>query len=440
MAGRLEVDPEGLKSDGRDLAAIPNPKANDANGLAPAADPVSKSIEAALAAHTGGLTQRLNEAKAVREHGGSIVIASGEMFEAADEHGALEISKVEIVGRPRPASAGPPSIDQLPQPKMSRSAPRVPAIASQSLEPEAFSEAIHNDGLGSGELDVFAIEWKAASSDIHDYSLQTRNVADRMDEHWNNARDSASSNVREHASWMNEVSRFAAKLGSAADDCAGAFDLATRKTPTPEQLKTAKRAMQLSVLSPVTYLIAKMKYEELKNKAREAGVVYQMTAQSAVLFSPHLPEAPELIARRAEIPNDLTKGPGSWVSAVRTEGQEWRDYEQQVTGYPAGMEYEVIGPDGVAVEFDGYDPDTGLLLEAKGNYEWAVGPDGEFKPGFGPAASIPAQLERQHAIAEATGIPVEWRVAGPKAAEAIQRILVREGYQDMIDVVVVPPE
>lgn len=440
VAGRLEVDPEGLRADGRDLAAVPDPKTGDASGLAPATDPVSRSIETALAAHNKGLTQRLKDGKAVREHGGSIVTASGEMFEAADENGALEISKVEIVGHPRPASAGPPSIDQLKQPTISRSTPSVPSIASQSLEPEEFSKAIHDDALGTGPLDVFSIDWKTGSRDIHDYSLQTGNVADRMDEHWNNARDSASANVREHAQWMDQVSNFAAGLGKAADKCADAFGFAVRDTPTPEQFKTAKRAMQLSVLSPVSYILAKMAYESLKNKAREAGAIYQMEAQSAVSFSPHLPEAPELIARRAEIPNDLTKGPGSWVSKVRSSKKPWRDYEQQVTGYPAGMEYEIVNPDGVAVDFDGYDPGSNLLIEAKGDYEWAVGPDGKFKPGFGPAKDFPEELQRHFLVAVAQGTPVEWRVAGPKSAAAIQRLIDERGYDGMINVVVIPAE
>lgn len=440
MAGRLEVDPEGLKSDGRDLAYIPNPKAIDASGLAPAPDPVSASVEAAIAAHNEGLTQRLNDGKAVREHGGSIVTASGVMFEVADEHGALEISKVEIVGSPRPVAAGPPSIDQLPQPKKSPAPPSIPAIASQSLDPEAFSEAIHHDKRGTGGLEIFSILCGTGSRDIHDFSMQTRHVADRIEEHWNNARDSASSNVRDHAYWMDSVAEFADKLSKAARDCAGAFDLAVRHTPTPEQFETAKRAMQLSVLSPVTFILAKMKYEELKSKAKEAGAIYQMNAQSAVQFNRRLPEAPELIARRAEIPNELTKGPGSWISVVRSGSKPWRDYEQQVTGFPAGMEYEIVGPDGIAVDFDGYDPDANLLVEAKGNYEWAVGPDGDFDPTFGPGESIPKELQRQYLVALAEGIPVEWRVQGPKSAEAIERIIEQRGYEDLINVVVIPAE
>ena len=92
--------------------------------------------------------------------------------------------------------------------------------------------------------------------------------------------------------------------------------------------------------------------------------------------------APPLIGKQSAIPPELVKGPGTWATEVRNEGA-WRDYEVQVTGTPAGMEYEVPRQNGNTVDFDGFDPDAGpngLLLEAKGNgYHWMVGPDGEFK-------------------------------------------------------------
>ncbi|OCB50827.1 hypothetical protein A5722_32315 [Mycobacterium vulneris] len=60
--------------------------------------------------------------------------------------------------------------------------------------------------------------------------------------------------------------------------------------------------------------------------------------------------------------------------------------------------------------------------------------------GDAPAASIPKELQRQYLVAVAQGIPVEWRVQGPKSAEAIQRIIEQRGYDDMINVVVIPAE
>ncbi|BBZ15034.1 hypothetical protein [Mycobacterium branderi] len=65
---------------------------------------------------------------------------------------------------------------------------------------------------------------------------------------------------------------------------------------------------------------------------------------------------------------------------------------------------------------------------------------GPFNPTFGLAQSIPSQLDRQYEAAVAAGgIPVEWRVAEPRVAAAIEAIIEQRGYGDLINVVVVPP-
>ncbi|MCP6652398.1 restriction endonuclease fold toxin 5 domain-containing protein, partial [Klebsiella pneumoniae] len=63
---------------------------------------------------------------------------------------------------------------------------------------------------------------------------------------------------------------------------------------------------------------------------------------------------PPLIAKRAVIPHGLVRGPGEWATKSRRDGP-WRDYEQQVTGYPAGMEYDVPRDGGPPVAFDGFE-------------------------------------------------------------------------------------
>nr|WP_264077422.1 restriction endonuclease fold toxin 5 domain-containing protein [Mycolicibacterium houstonense] len=307
------------------------------------------------------------------------------------------------------------------------------------MSAEDFSSAVHSGSGDSGVLD-FSKRWRRNGDDLNSLGYEVQRISMDIEEHWRDSGNNASPNVFHHGTWLISAADWAKRLASRADRCAAAFHTVRSETPTPDELSTAKLAAQLSVASPVLGFIAAMKYRGLKNKAIEAGAKYQADVESELdsLRSPL--EKPELIAKRVEIPKDLTKGPGQWVSAVRSEKPAWRDYELQATGYPAGMEYEILGPDKVAVDFDGYDPDANLLFEAKGNYEWAVGPDGNFIPGFGPATSIPNTLERQYGVAEATGIPVEWRVAGPKAAEAIQRIVDLQGYGDMITVVVVPAE
>lgn len=439
MSDRLEVDADGLAADGRELAEIgdPTPKAEACK--APASDPVSTSMAAALTADDEGLCQRFGEAKAIREHGGAIVTAAGVMFEVADEHNALQIDKVSVHHTPRAASAAPPTIAIPKKPNQAKTTPPIPEIQEQTLEPEAFAEAIHSGAGESGVWD-FSRRWRKTGDDLDSAGDMTKFRADRIEEHWRDSKSSASSKVRSHGTWLHKGSERAKKLSTTADSCASAFHTVRSETPTPEQLDTAKLAAEMGAASPVVGMVAFMKYQGLKNKAIEAGQKYHDNVQSAVHNIRKPLDAPELIAERAEIPKDLTRGPGQWVSKVRRSGP-WRDYEMQATGFPAGMEYEIIGPDHVAVSFDGYDADNGVLYESKGTgYAWMVGPDGDFDPNRGPATDIPDELLRQYRVAEAQGIPVEWRVAEPKTAAAIQRIIDREGYDDLITVEVVPPQ
>lgn len=144
------------------------------------------------------------------------------------------------------------------------------------------------------------------------------------------------------------------------------------------------------------------------------------------------------------LPSSITEGgPGQWEYPNRDGmSDRARAYEEQVTGTPAGTEYAVPRPGGRDVRFDGWDPDAGpngTLVEAKGpGYEWLVGKDGAFKPGTGPAESIPDQLKRQHEAAAAAGVEVEWRVAERRVAEAIEDLILEADY-DNITVKHVPP-
>ncbi len=434
MGKRLQVDTDGLEADGRDLAAIGNvPKTEQCPH--PATDPVSTSMAFAMSALDEGFVQRLQEAKEVREHGGAIVTASGVMFEVADEQGSLEIDRVEVLGAPRPAGADPPAIYQPKQPEP-RATPQVPAVQPQSMDAESFVEAVHS-GQGSGVVRDFGKRWTKAADGLDYQGDRTRRIGDSIQEHWRDADSNAAPNVRKHGTWLHDASEWSTKFGKSAETVATAFEIVRADTPTPTQLKTAEYALKASpVLGPAAVLVAYMNYESLKSKATEAGARYQASVQSAVKDVGGPPPSAPLIAKRAAIPGELVKGPGTWVSKSRTSG-DWRTYEQQVTGYPAGMEYEVDGPNG-PVAFDGYD--DGVLVEAKGRgYDWMVGPDGRFDPTKGPAVQIPTELANQYEAAAAAGIPVEWRVADARTAGAIQAIIDQENYGDLITVTVVPP-
>jgi len=438
---RLQVDTDGLEGDGRDLAAIDTVHPKEEQCPAPGYDRVSTSMAFAMSAIDEGYVQRIREGKEVREHGGAIVTASGVMFEVADQHGSLMIDRVEVLGAPRPVGASPPSINQPRQPE-THVLPSVPRIDAQSMDAESFSDAVH-----SGQGPFVVRDWGeqfGRDTDFLEYDADsTKRIADSIQEHWRDADSNAAPNVRTHGVWLEAVSQWAKKIGTSAGSIASAFEVVQRDTPTPTQLAVAKHALQVSaVLGPAAALVAYMNYESLKNKAIEAGARYQMSVENAVKDANDPVSAPPLIAKRAAIPPELVKGPGTWVTASRRDGN-WQDYEQQVTGYPAGMEYEVPRASGDPVEFDGFDPNAGpngMLIDAKGKgYEWMVGPNGEFKPEIKGVQQLQGELLRQYQASLASGVPVEWRAADPRVAEAMRALIEDGGYGDRIHVVVVPP-
>jgi hypothetical protein len=127
--------------------------------------------------------------------------------------------------------------------------------------------------------------------------------------------------------------------------------------------------IQLQLGAQRTIGAAEREYDRLKEQAKLVGAEYQMRVQSAITSAGRPISSPPLIARSLAIPGNLVKGPGEWTTRSRRSG-EWRDYKRNVTGYPAGMEYAVPGPDG-PVDFDGFGPDaesggSSLKRRAKG--------------------------------------------------------------------------
>ncbi|MET0450498.1 MAG: Tox-REase-5 domain-containing protein [Mycobacterium sp.] len=441
MAKRLQVDTDGLEGDGNDLAQLGS-KIDEEDCRQPASDPASTTGAMAFTQYDQGLVQRLNEAREVREHGGAIVKASAVLFEVADEQGALMIDRVDVLGSPRADSAGPPSIDVPAQPK-SFATPRIDSvIPSAGMGAEAFSEAIHS-GAGGEVVRDFSRHWTTAADDVDVLGDRATAIADQIQAHWQDADSNAAPNVRNHGTWLHDASDFAVKLAKGADDFASAFDVAKNETPTPEALSAAKCATMASVITGPGAVVALAVYMNMKADADEAAAKYSTAVDKAVRGVGDPVGKPSLIAKRAAIPDELVKGPGQWVEESRGDREDWKKYEQQVTGYPAGMEYEVDMPDGDSVEFDGYDPDAGdngLYIEAKGKgYEWMVADNGQFDPRWRVNEQISNELQGQYEASLETGVPVEWRVADPRTAGAIQAIVDRDGYGDRITVITVPP-
>jgi hypothetical protein len=113
-------------------------------------------------------------------------------------------------------------------------------------------------------------------------------------------------------------------------------------------------------------------------------------------------------------------GPGQWVEDSAAMSGRSRAYQAQVTGAPEGRAYKVCR-DGECAEYDGYDPKTGTLLEAKGKGydQWF---DKELKPKFAfqGLKSLIEQAERQ--VRCAGGLRVRWHVAEPRMVPILQKL------------------
>jgi YD repeat-containing protein len=113
-------------------------------------------------------------------------------------------------------------------------------------------------------------------------------------------------------------------------------------------------------------------------------------------------------------------GPGTW-------GYNWQGYpkdpddaafQQSATGAPAGVEYGVdttLMSSGIKW-FDGYDPSTNYLIDAKNFFNWP-NPDLPFS-----MASVTADMIQSDAIAGQLGTMVEFRVASQAKADLLTSI------------------
>ncbi|RKI61413.1 hypothetical protein D7X55_23165 [Corallococcus sp. AB049A] len=120
-------------------------------------------------------------------------------------------------------------------------------------------------------------------------------------------------------------------------------------------------------------------------------------------------------------------GPGKWVQVNESMSSRARDYQAQVTGAPKGSAYRVKRG-GEEADFDGYDLDENVLLEAKGpGYEQFFGADLKAKRFFQGANALVEQARRQ--IAVAGSAHVRWVVAEAKFADALRALFNRQNVK-----------
>ncbi len=109
-------------------------------------------------------------------------------------------------------------------------------------------------------------------------------------------------------------------------------------------------------------------------------------------------------------------GPGAWTKANEGLTSEEAAYQQKATGAPQGTVYNVPNPKAPSgvTSFDGYDPATNTLIDAKYWNKWPI------DEGFS-SDSVVKQAQSQ--IDAAKGTNIVWRIASPEKAANVQDIL-----------------
>jgi hypothetical protein len=136
-------------------------------------------------------------------------------------------------------------------------------------------------------------------------------------------------------------------------------------------------------------------------------------------------------------------GPGGWAAKNESMSDRARAYQDQITGKPnaAGSYVYKASGGGETADFDGYR--DGKLIEAKGPGYAGFTKNGEFQRWWVNSKSggqaMLNQARREATVASSLGVPLEWDVAEPQAAEAIQTLLEDNGITG-ITVRYVPPQ
>lgn len=121
-------------------------------------------------------------------------------------------------------------------------------------------------------------------------------------------------------------------------------------------------------------------------------------------------------------------GPGAWSSITRPDTDAYR-YQELITGAPRGVEYNVNG-----VNFDGYDADRDVLLDAKHwTQECPLGDKCRYEPLKQALANqLLDEAQRQIDAVRTAGALIEWRVVDQEMALRISSIL-DEGIDESTD-------
>jgi len=113
-------------------------------------------------------------------------------------------------------------------------------------------------------------------------------------------------------------------------------------------------------------------------------------------------------------------GPGEWMVKNEPMSAAAAAYQKRITGAPQDIAYVVLKPNGGEVKFDGYDPNTGALLDAKNWKDWPV---------LGKSFSGDSVVEQARSqVDPAQGREIEWIVPSEKTIDLILQVFEDAGF------------
>jgi Restriction endonuclease fold toxin 5 len=232
----------------------------------------------------------------------------------------------------------------------------------------------------------------------------------------------------------------------------------TRKARTPEDLDAAGKDLATGIaeagVGTVMMILSVLGARQGLNMGK--GAVGKWNAGRTVLEKPVTPKAsppedPEQAVRRAsQQPKGPTRptspsfvhgesdgGPGKWGPPSTPRNELGVEYQQQVTGAPPGTEYKVPSATRKSgyVDFDGYDPQRNVLVDAKDYSKWP--PE---EPEFLRERAVDDIVKQAGAqVRAANGTPIEWHVPTEAKADEIAGILMENNIRG-IQVVATPKQ
>ncbi|NTY62597.1 PPE domain-containing protein [Mycolicibacterium sphagni] len=300
----------------------------------PGLDTTSVSAVAQINAASGALATLLNHGSALREVGGIAVAGTASTLLGQDESNASSILNGSSASGPATSA---PTLPSVPHPSVP-GIPTVPA-ALVPLPGEAHSQALYG-GPGSSSLHSFADEWANHATQLRQQAETITSAGHAIDASWDDGKQRAGANTREHAEWLTSMGDQADKLSKHARTVAEGFDTAKANTPSPHEFAQAhqdlQHAMQRFVASKgANAAEVQMHTQDIADKQTQAttaatGYHTQVTEGSLSSATESLKTAPP-IAGGSGSP-DPGSGKGAGVQAVDYKPGDEHHYAPIIRG------------------------------------------------------------------------------------------------------------